>query len=375
MSAARTNPVRWLERRVSNSQSTGADAIICALIRAARAEETQHLHLEGVVSVSKIHPDPAVVNLSLRRPFHACWYPIALSSDLAPGDVRGVPFLGGRVVVYRTERGAAQVRSAYCRHLGADLSVGQVIGETIRCPFHHWRYDGTGRCVDVPAGDPPPPAARLFAFPTAESLGIIWAFNGIEPSYPVPSFGDGPVALDTFRNPVTMKVASDTVFLNSFDIQHFRVVHKLGMDIDESVIDREPHRFSYAVDVTAPELGAVRQERTLWGVCAITIKSVRDGRDLYLLHALCPNEAARTSGFLANAIGPDPSGSKNASADAELLATLRGYSLRLIAEDAPIFDSIRFERGCLTRSDRFLTVGMEYLESFPETRPAAGLFD
>jgi hypothetical protein len=51
------------------------------------------------------------------------------------------------------------------------------------------------------------------------------------------------------------------------------------------------------------------------------------------------------------------------------------YGLRLIAEDAPIFDSIRFERGCLTRSDEFLTVGMKYVDSFPEARPAAGLFD
>jgi phenylpropionate dioxygenase-like ring-hydroxylating dioxygenase large terminal subunit len=325
--------------------------------------------------VSEVQRVSAAANPGQRSPFHACWYPVALSSELAPGEIRGIPFLGGRVVAYRTAGGEPQVRSAYCRHLGADLSVGQVVGETIRCPFHHWRYDRTGRCVDVPAGDPPPAAARLFAFPTAESLGIIWAFNGIEPPYAVPTFGDAPVALDSFRNPVTMKVASDTVFLNSFDIQHFRVVHKLQMNIDESVTEREPHRFHYAVDVAAPELGAVRQERILWGVCAITIKSVRDGRDLYLMHALCPNETDRTSGFLANAIGPDPSGASNANADADLLATLRSYSLRLIAEDAPIFDSIRFERGCLTRSDKFLTVGMDYLESFPEVRPAAGLFD
>jgi len=324
--------------------------------------------------VSKVAGDSTMANFS-RNPFHACWYPVALSSELAPGDVRGIPFLGGRVVVYRTEQGEPQVRSAYCRHLGADLSVGQVVGETIRCLFHHWRYDRSGKCVEVPAGDPPPPAARLFVFPTVESLGIVWAFNGAEPTYDVPAFGDGPIALDVFRNPLTMKVASDTVVLNSFDIQHFRVVHKLRMDIDESTVEREPHRFRYAVDVFAPELGAVRQDRIVWGVSAITIKSVRDGRDVYLMHALCPNEANRASGFLATGIGPDPSGRTDAKADAELLAILRGYSLRLIAEDAPIFDSIRFERGCLTRSDAFLTVGIDYIASFPEVRPAAGLFD
>jgi nitrite reductase/ring-hydroxylating ferredoxin subunit len=327
------------------------------------------------LTVSEVQRPLTAAKPGRRSPFHACWYPVALSNELGPGAVRGIPFLGGRVVVYRTEGGTAQVRSAYCRHLGADLSVGQVVGETIRCPFHHWRYDTTGRCVEVPAGDPPPAAARLFAFPTAESLGIIWAFNGAEPSYAVPTFGDETVALDTFRNPVTMKVESDTVVLNSFDLQHFRVVHKLEIDIVESTVRREPHRFHYAVDVTAPELGAVRQERILWGVSAITIKSERDGRAFYLMHALCPNEVDRASGFLANALGPDPSGSINPAADTQLLATLRGYGLRLIAEDAPIFDSIRFERGCLTRSDEFLTVGMQYVDSFPEARPAAGLFD
>jgi phenylpropionate dioxygenase-like ring-hydroxylating dioxygenase large terminal subunit len=325
--------------------------------------------------VSKAQRDPTASQRGRRSPFHACWYPVALSNEIGPGQVRGVSYLGGRIVVYRTERGVAQVRSAYCRHLGADLSVGEVVGETIRCPFHHWRYDTTGKCIEVPAGDPPPAAARLFIFPTVESLGIIWAFNGTEPSYAVPNFGEGTVALDTFRNPVTMKVESDTVVLNSFDLQHFRVVHKLEIDIVESTVKREPHRFHYDADVTAPELGAVRQERTLWGVSAITIKSERHGRDLYLMHALCPNEVDRASGFLANALGPDSSGSCNPAADAELLSTLRAYSLRLIAEDAPIFDSIRFERGCLTRSDKFLTVGMEYVDSFPEARPATGLFD
>jgi nitrite reductase/ring-hydroxylating ferredoxin subunit len=312
---------------------------------------------------------------SASLPFHACWYPLALSSEIGAGGLRGVSFLGGRVVVYRTEQGEAQVRSAYCRHLGADLSVGKVVGETIQCPFHHWRYDRSGRCIDIPAGDKPPPAARLFAFPTAESLGIIWAFNGEEATYPVPSFGDGPVVIDSFRNPVTMNVASDTVFLNGFDIQHFRVLHKLQMDIDEAASTREPYRFHYAVDVTAPEFGAVRQNRTLWGVCAITIRSIRDGRDMYLFHGICPNEAARTTGFLANALGPNPSGISDPAADAALLANMRSYSLRLIAEDAPIFDTIRFERGLLTESDRFLAFGMAYIGSFAETRPAAGLFD
>jgi hypothetical protein len=67
------------------------------------------------LTVSEVQRDPIAAKRGRRSPFHACWYPVALSNELGPGEVRGIPFLGGRVVVYRTEGGVAQVRSAYCR--------------------------------------------------------------------------------------------------------------------------------------------------------------------------------------------------------------------------------------------------------------------
>ena len=40
---------------------------------------------------------------------------------------------------------------AFCPHLGAHLGYGGLVEEsTIRCPFHAWRFDGTGACVEVP---------------------------------------------------------------------------------------------------------------------------------------------------------------------------------------------------------------------------------
>ena len=78
--------------------------------------------------------------------------------------ILGVDFLDGRVVAYRGENGEARVMSAYCAHVGADLSVGDIQGDTIRCAFHHWRYDGNGVCVATKVGDPPPrpPACSNF---------------------------------------------------------------------------------------------------------------------------------------------------------------------------------------------------------------------
>ena len=75
------------------------------------------------------------------------WYPIALSRDVREGEIHGKEFLNGRVIVVRDPAGKAQVLSAYCRHLGADLSDADMVGGKIVCPFHKWGYDSTGQCV------------------------------------------------------------------------------------------------------------------------------------------------------------------------------------------------------------------------------------
>ncbi|WP_375540838.1 Rieske 2Fe-2S domain-containing protein, partial [Streptomyces sp. TRM64462] len=119
--------------------------------------------------------------------FSQSWFPVCLSADLKPGSVVGAGFLGGRVVAFRGEGGGpARVVSAYCVHLGADLSVGEVVGEQLRCRFHGWRYGGDGRCAATGIGDPVPSRARLFRFPTVERYGIVWAFNGEEPLFDLP---------------------------------------------------------------------------------------------------------------------------------------------------------------------------------------------
>lgn len=308
--------------------------------------------------------------------FHQCWYPVALSSEVPEGSLIGAPFLDGRVIVYRTSDGVAHVKSAYCRHLGADLSVGRLVGDRIQCPFHFWRYDSTGACAEVPAGDPPPPNAKLFNYPTAESLGIIWAFNGDTPVYPAPHFeqseSEAGLVIDAFRNPLRMHVDSSIVFLNSFDLQHFRVVHGMPIEVDMTQVHEHDHTLSYEARVTAPEFGEVVQKRRLWGVNTVTIASETKGRTLYLMHSLCPVGQSATQGFLVSAT---PAASTEAG-DSELKALLaqsRDYSLRLVNEDAPIFDTLSFRRDNMTASDRFLAYGIRYVRQYPRAHPGREL--
>src|SRR5947208_17010422 len=106
------------------------------------------------------------------------WYPIVLSREVGIGQVVAREFLDGRVIVYRGESGRVAVLSAYCRHLGADLSLGTVVGDDIRCAFHHWQYGADGACTRIPVADRVPRGVALYRFPCAEAWDLVWAFNG-----------------------------------------------------------------------------------------------------------------------------------------------------------------------------------------------------
>ena len=54
-------------------------------------------------------------------------------------------------------------------------------GEGLRCVYHGWKFDVTGRCVDMPiepAGSTFKDKVRARAYPCAERGGLIWAYLG-----------------------------------------------------------------------------------------------------------------------------------------------------------------------------------------------------
>ena len=135
------------------------------------------------------------------------WYPVCLAEEIDTG-IFGRDFLGGRIIAFRDSSGEACVSSAFCAHLGVDLQCGELIDGLVRCPYHHFYYDGSGKAVKVGNGEPPPAAARLFRYPTVEKYGLIFAFNGIEPSFDVPAFSlpDDEIAVHAFKTPMHFSV-------------------------------------------------------------------------------------------------------------------------------------------------------------------------
>ena len=205
--------------------------------------------------------------------FHQSWYAIARSDEVRAGEVIGRDFLDGRAIAYRGENGQAVVMNAYCRHLGADLSMGKVFGNDIRCAFHHWQYGPDGACTKIPASEKIPKAARMFKYPTVEKWGLIWAFNGATPLFDVPEFVDYAEpdldlrTAEAFDLPVEPWVP----FTNSMDFQHLRVLHGLKIECDPDAIDVGDYRIQYDVRFEDPNLGVFDQRIRVTGTNTIAL--------------------------------------------------------------------------------------------------------
>lgn len=106
------------------------------------------------------------------------WFRVAYSHELPVGGVQPIEALGKDLVAFRGEDGRVRVLDAHCPHLGAHLGVGgTVVGNVIACPFHDWRFDGEGTCVDIPYSDRVPKKARVGAWDVQEQNGIVFVWH------------------------------------------------------------------------------------------------------------------------------------------------------------------------------------------------------
>ncbi|WP_396438897.1 Rieske 2Fe-2S domain-containing protein, partial [Limnohabitans sp.] len=87
------------------------------------------------------------------------WQPVALVDEFNPAldprmairPVKAVRILGQDLVLFRNAQGDYGLLDRDCPHRGADLAFGRNEGDGLRCPFHGWKFDVTGQCIETPA--------------------------------------------------------------------------------------------------------------------------------------------------------------------------------------------------------------------------------
>jgi len=165
------------------------------------------------------------------------WYIICASHDVAMGKAKSFDLCGQRIVVYRGIDGKVRALDAYCPHLGTDLSLGRVDGTVIRCFFHHWAFDGTGKCQDIPCQAEIPARAKTQAYATDEKYGFIWVYPDSHPPAPVVEFDElkGKSLTVWADRPLERHCHHHICMMNGIDAQHLRTVHKLNVEMELSL--------------------------------------------------------------------------------------------------------------------------------------------
>jgi hypothetical protein len=107
------------------------------------------------------------------------WYPVARSRNLKRGKTLAVHFAGDPIVLVRPKDGSCFALEDRCAHRQVPLHAGVVCPNGLRCGYHGWTYDATGRCVDIPylrSGRQCPNGVR--GYPCREAYGLVFIFPG-----------------------------------------------------------------------------------------------------------------------------------------------------------------------------------------------------
>lgn len=160
-------------------------------------------------------------------PFPAGWFALGFSSELRPGQLQTRRFMGQELVLFRTASGQAVAGAAFCPHLGAHLGRGgAVLGETLRCPFHHFQFGPDGRCIFTPYGKAAPPT-RLRVWPLRERHGLLLVYHdheGREPEWEIPAY-DTAGWSKLYHRVLRARTHPQETTENGVDLGHFTAVH------------------------------------------------------------------------------------------------------------------------------------------------------
>ena len=136
------------------------------------------------------------------------WQPVALVDEFDPRldarmaqrPLKAVRVLGQDFILFKDDQGRWGLLDRDCPHRNADLAFARHEGDGVRCPFHGWKFDATGRCLETPGE---PVGSRLCervqqgAYPVIERSGVLFAWLG--PADAAPPFP----AFDCFAAPGT----------------------------------------------------------------------------------------------------------------------------------------------------------------------------
>ena len=118
------------------------------------------------------------------------WMPALFSKEIENDShpVR-VRLMGEDLVAFRDSNGDVGLIQELCPHRGASLFLARNEECGLRCLYHGWKFDVSGRVIEMPTeinNEAVIDRVQAVAYPVQEAGGIIWAYMGPEEDKPAP---------------------------------------------------------------------------------------------------------------------------------------------------------------------------------------------
>ena len=178
--------------------------------------------------------------------FRRYWIPAMMASELPERDgapVR-VKLLSERLIAFRDTEGKLGLMDEFCAHRGVSLWFGRNEENGLRCPYHGWKYETSGQCVDVPSESAESgycKKIKLTAYPLVERGGMLWTYMGppeLQPPLPMYEWATVPDA-----NRFVSKRQQDCNYLQAMegglDSFHSTFLHKMSVG-EDPLLKRDP---------------------------------------------------------------------------------------------------------------------------------------
>ncbi|MCU1344856.1 MAG: hypothetical protein JWL70_1122 [Acidimicrobiia bacterium] len=205
------------------------------------------------------------------------WIPAFLSTQVeADGAPMRVRLVGGNYVAFRATDGRIGFFDEGCPHRQTSLVLARNEECGLRCIFHGWKIDVSGKVTDVPTHSPNPEAfaakVPVAHYPTHEGGGIVWVWLGAQPA---PAFPELPFTVVPINK---VWVTTTKAYCNwlqgveaTLDTAHVGTLHQAYIERNRG---DNTKTITNALETLAPRYDV---ERTPYGLDAAATRPMPDG--------------------------------------------------------------------------------------------------
>jgi phenylpropionate dioxygenase-like ring-hydroxylating dioxygenase large terminal subunit len=250
------------------------------------------------------------------------WHPVCTRAELEQAHPSGrgphaVTLLGKKLVVANLG-GRVVAMDDRCAHRFAALSKGTIVGDTLRCNYHGWKYDTKGTVVNIPAcpEQPIPKKACTTSYDCELKYDLVWVrLDSSWDCTEIPYFSEWDAS--GMRNLVVpsyvWNTAAERRWENFTDLSHFAFVHP-GTLYDPAydrppipAVDRVEGEMRFAIEPppemleNLPEncpIGSFTYRCSMPFSINLKIQLYRDGSTFTLWTTSCPIDETHCRNFL-----------------------------------------------------------------------------